>query len=151
MKKTGRQMRLWQGSCMVHELFSEKSLVQLKVRHPRALVLAHPECSDAVLRHADYIGSTTGILNHAKQSAAMEFIIATEGGILHQLEKACPGKTFIAAPGDGGCACNSCPHMRLNTLQKLYNCMSTRAPEITMEEGLRQAALKPILRMLEMS
>src|ERR1700720_1167611 len=102
VKKTGRELTLWPGSCMVHELFSEKSLVQLKERHPRALVLAHPECTEAVLRHADYIGSTTGILNYAKQSPASEFIVATESGILHQMQKACPGKTFISAPGEGG-------------------------------------------------
>src|SRR5580692_10293001 len=100
MKKTGRELRLWPGSCMVHEMFSEKSLVQLKERHPQALVLAHPECPEAVLRHADYVGSTTGILNYAKQSAAAEFIVATESGILHQMEKDCPGKTFYIAPGE---------------------------------------------------
>jgi quinolinate synthase len=136
---------------MVHEMFSERSLVQLKERHPRALVLAHPECTEAVLRHADYVGSTTGILNYAKQSAAMEFIVATERGIFHQMEKACPGKTFISAPGEGGCVCDTCPHMRLNTLEKLYNCMRNRQPEIVMDEELRRAALRPIMRMLEMS
>src|ERR1700675_2703769 len=151
MKKTGRELRLWQGSCMVHELFSERSLVQLKERHPRAVVLAHPECTEVVLRHADYIGSTTGILNYAKQSPAAEFIVATESGILHQMEKACPGKTFISAPGEGGCACSECPHMKLNTMEKLYLCLRDRTPEITLEEALRQRALGPILRMLEMS
>ncbi len=151
IKKTGREMRLWPGTCMVHEMFSERSLVQLKERHPRALVLAHPECTEAVLRHADYVGSTTGILNFAKQSSAMEFIVATERGIFHQMEKACPGKTFISAPGEGGCACDTCPHMRLNTLEKLYNCMRDRRPEIILDEELRRAALRPIVRMLEMS
>ena len=144
-------MRLWQGSCLVHELFNERSLVELKQEHPRALVLAHPECSEAVLRHADYIGSTTGILKFATQSPATEFIVATEAGILHQMQKACPAKTFIAAPGEGGCACNLCPHMRLNTLEKLYLCMKTRQPEITLDEELRRAALRPIERMLAMS
>jgi quinolinate synthase len=151
IKKTGRNMVLWPGSCIVHEMFSEKSLVQLKERHPRALVLAHPECAEAVLRHADYVGSTTGILKYAVASPAGEFIVATESGILHQMEKACPGKTFISAPGEGGCSCSECPHMKLNTLEKLYLCMRDRKPEITMDEDLRRRALKPILRMLEMS
>jgi quinolinate synthase len=151
MKKTGREMKLWPGSCMVHEMFSERSLVQLKVRHPEALVLAHPECSEGVLRRADYIGSTTGILNYAKQSPAREFIVATEGGILHQMQKASPDKAFIAAPGENGCACNTCPHMRLNTLEKLYLCLKNGSPEIVLDERLRQQALQPILRMLEMS
>jgi quinolinate synthase len=151
MKKTGRELRLWPGSCMVHELFSERSLVQLKERHPKAVVLAHPECAEAVLRHADYVGSTTGILNFAKQSPASEFIVATESGILHQMEKACPGKTFISAPGEGGCSCSECPHMKLNSLEKLFLCMRDRKPEITLEEGLRLRALRPIVRMLEMS
>jgi quinolinate synthase len=151
MKKTGRELRLWPGSCMVHELFSERSLVQMKERHPRALVLAHPECTEAVLRHADYIGSTTGILNYAKQSPASEFIVATESGILHQMEKACPDKTFISAPGEGGCSCSECPHMKLNTMEKLYLCMRDRKPEIILDEDLRERALRPIVRMLEMS
>ena len=151
MKKTGRELQLWPGSCMVHELFSERSLVQLKERHPRALVLAHPECTEVVLRHADYIGSTTGILNYAKQSPASEFIVATESGILHQMEKACPDKTFISAPGEGGCSCSECPHMKLNTMEKLYLCMRDRKPEIILDENLRERALRPIVRMLEMS
>ncbi len=151
IKKTGRDMVLWNGSCMVHELFSEKSLVQLKERHPGALVLAHPECPDSILRHADYVGSTTGILKFAIANPAKEFIVATESGILHQMQKACPEKTFISAPGEGGCSCSECPHMKLNTLEKLYLCMRDRRPEITLDEDLRQRALKPILRMLEMS
>jgi len=151
MKKTGREMVLWPGSCMVHELFSEKSLVQLKERHPGALVLAHPECPESILRHADFVGSTTGILKFAVQNPASEFIVATESGILHQMIKACPEKTFISAPGDGGCSCSECPHMKLNTMEKLYRCMRDRKPEITLDEDLRQRALRPILRMLEMS
>ena len=150
-KKTGRKMRLWQGSCIVHEMFSEKSLVQLKVQHPVALVLAHPECDETILRHADYIGSTKGLLNFAATSEAQEFIVVTESGILHQMQKDCPGKVFIAAPSSDGCACNLCPHMRLNTLEKLYECMNTRSPEIQIEEGLRRAALLPMQRMLAMS
>lgn len=151
MKKTGRELRLWPGSCIVHEMFSERSLVQLKERHPKANVLAHPECPEAVLRHADYVGSTTGILKYAEQSTETEFIVATEKGILHQMEKACPEKTFISAPGEGGCACSECPHMKLNTMEKLYLCMRDRTPEITLDEDLRQRALRPILRMFEMS
>jgi quinolinate synthase len=151
MKKTGRELRLWPGSCIVHELFSERSLVQLKGRYPQAVVLAHPECVEAILRHADYVGSTTGILNYAKQSPAAQFIVATESGILHQMEKACPDKTFISAPGEGGCACSECPHMKLNTMEKLYLCMRDRKPEITLDEELRRRALRPIVRMLEMS
>jgi quinolinate synthase len=151
MKKTGREMRLWPGSCMVHELFSEKSLVQLKERHPRAAVLAHPECDAGILRHADYVGSTTGILNYATKSPGTEFIVATESGILHQMRKASPEKIFIPAPCEGGCACHECPHMKLNTLEKLYLAMRDRRPEITLDPELRQRALRPIRRMLAMS
>jgi quinolinate synthase len=151
MKKTGRDLRLWQGTCIVHEMFSEKKLVQLKLVHPRAKVLAHPECEASVLQHADYIGSTSGILNYAKQSQDQEFIIATEPGIIHQMEKACPGKTFIPAPPHAGCACNECPYMKLNTLEKVYLCMKNRAPAITLDEDLRLRALLPIQRMLDMS
>jgi len=150
-KKTGRNMILWSGICIVHEMFSERKLIQLKVRHPGAKVLAHPECEQRVLQHADYIGSTSGILNYVKQSSDGEFIIATEPGIIHQMEKACPNKTFIPAPPEGDCACNECPYMKLNTLEKLYLCMKNRAPEITLDEGLRLRALRPIQRMLEMS
>lgn len=151
IKKTGREMVLWSGICIVHEMFSERKLIQLKVLHPGAKVLAHPECEARVLQHADYIGSTSGILNYVKQSADGEFIIATEPGIIHQMEKACPNKTFIPAPPEGDCACNECPYMKLNTLEKLYLCMENRAPEITLDEGLRLRALRPIQRMLEMS
>jgi quinolinate synthase len=151
IKKTGRELVLWSGICVVHEMFSERKLIQLKVRHPGAKVLAHPECEQRVLQHADYIGSTSGILNYVKQSSDGEFIIATEPGIIHQMEKACPNKTFIPAPPEGDCACNECPYMKLNTLEKLYLCMKNRAPEITLDEGLRLRALRPIQRMLEMS
>jgi len=150
-KKTGRNMVLWSGICIVHEMFSERKLVQLKVLHPRAKVVAHPECEARVLQHADFIGSTSGILNYVKQSSDGEFIIATEPGIIHQMEKACPNKTFIPAPPEGDCACNECPYMKLNTLEKLYLCMKNRGPEITLDEGLRLRALRPIQRMLEMS
>jgi quinolinate synthase len=151
IKKTGRNLVLWSGICIVHEMFSEKKLVQLKVLHPHAKVLAHPECEPRVLQHADYIGSTSGILNYVKQSSDQEFIIATEAGIIHQMEKTCPDKTFIPAPPEGDCACNLCPYMKLNTPEKLYLCMKNRAPEITLDEDLRLRALRPIQRMLEMS
>jgi quinolinate synthase len=148
---TGRDMVLWRGACMVHEIFSEKRLRQLKIRHPRAKVLAHPECETPVLRLADHIGSTSSILRAAQEIDADELIIVTEPGLIHQMEKACPGKTFIMAPPDHGCACNECPHMKLNTLEKVYLCMRDRAPEITMDEETRRRALRPMERMLEMS
>jgi quinolinate synthase len=150
-RKTGRRMRLWQGACSVHELFSERSLVQLKVKHPLAAVLAHPECDEKILRHADFVGSTKGLLNFATNCEARELIVVTESGILHQMQKVCPEKVFIAAPGNNGCACNVCPHMRLNTLEKLHRCMVTRVPEIQIAEELRRAALIPMQRMLDMS
>lgn len=151
MEQTGREMLLWQGSCMVHETFSEKKLVQLQIQHPNAEVIAHPECEPSVLRHANYIGSTTALLNYAKTSDKQSFIVATESGILHQMQKAAPEKAFIPAPPMNQCACNECPHMRLNTLEKLYLAMKTRSPEITLPESIRAAALKPIQRMLAMS
>jgi quinolinate synthase len=150
-EQTGRNLVLWQGSCMVHENFSEKKLVQLKIQHPTAEIIAHPECEPAVLRHADYIGSTSALLNYTQNSNNQIFIVATEPGIIHQMEKRVRNKTFIPAPPINNCACNECPHMRLNTLEKLYLAMENRAPEITMAEEIRVAALKPIQRMLEMS
>ncbi len=151
IKQTGRDMTLWPGSCIVHEMFSERELVRLKERHLAALVLAHPECPEGILRHADYVGSTTGILRYAENSPARELIVATESGLLHQMEKACPGKTFIVAPGEGGCSCSECPHMKRNTMEKLYLCLRDRTPEITINEALRLRALRPIERMLRMS
>lgn len=151
MQQTGRDMVLWQGSCIVHETFSEKKLVQLQIEHPEADIIAHPECEPPVLRHADYIGSTTALLKYAQQSPKNEFIVVTEPGIIHQMQKQTPGKYFIPAPPTSTCACNECPHMRLNTLEKLYLAMKNRQPEITLAEEVRQAALKPIQRMLEMS
>jgi quinolinate synthase len=151
MQQTGRELLLWQGSCMVHETFSEKKLVQLQVQHPEAEVIAHPECEAAVLRHANYIGSTTALLGHVKTSERSAFIVATEPGIIHQMQKAAPHKTFIPAPPINQCACNECPHMRLNTLEKLYWAMKTRSPEITLPETTRLAALRPMQRMLAMS
>lgn len=150
-QQTGRNMLLWQGSCMVHETFSEKKIVQLKIQHPTAEAIAHPECEPAVLRHASYIGSTTALLKYVQQSHSQQFIVATEPGIIHQMQKAMPNKHFIPAPPLNHCACNECPHMRLNTLEKLYLCMQHRSPEITLPETIRVAALRPIQRMLEMS
>lgn len=150
-KQTGRQMVLWDGACMVHEIFSREKITKLKVRHPQAKVIAHPECEDIVLQLADYIGSTTQLLKYTQKDDAKEFIVATETGILHQMQKDSPGKVFIPAPPDNSCACNDCPHMKLNTLEKLYLCMEYEAPELLMEESLRQAALKPIRRMLDIS
>ncbi|AFY65243.1 quinolinate synthase NadA [Geitlerinema sp. PCC 7407] len=151
MAETGRDLLLWQGSCMVHENFSEKKIVQLQMEHPEAEVIAHPECEPSLLRHARYIGSTTALLKYAQRSEARAFIVATEPGILHQMQKDAPDKQFIPAPPMGSCACNECPHMRLNTLEKLYLAMKNQNPEITMAEETRVAALKPIQRMLEMS
>lgn len=151
IKKTGREMLLWPGSCMVHVTFSERQLVRLKVEHPEALVLAHPECEERILRLADHIGSTSSILEFAKSNPAKKFIIVTESGIIHQMQKACPNKTFIPAPPDNGCACNQCPHMKLNTLEKVYLCMRERRPEIILPEDLRLRALAPVQRMLQMS
>jgi len=150
-KVTGRDMLLWNGSCIVHEMFSERKIVQLKTLHPEALVLAHPECEEAVLRHADHIGSTASIKRFAAASEAKTFIIATEPGLIHAMQKDCPDKLFIPAPPNNQCACNECPHMRRNTLEKVYLCMRDRRPEITMAEELRLRALAPIRRMLEMS
>ena len=150
-KVTGRNMLLWNGACMVHEIFSLEKITKLKVRHPNAKVIAHPECEEPVLRIADFIGSTTGLLKYTQQDDAKEYIVATETGIIHQMIKATPHKTFIPAPPNNNCACNDCPHMKLNTLEKLYLCMEYETPEITMDEELRIAAKKPIDRMLEIS
>lgn len=151
MKKTGRDMVLWDGSCMVHEIFSLEKITKLKVRHPNAKVIAHPECEEHVLAAADYIGSTTGLLKFTQSDPASEFIVVTEAGILHQMQKLSPNKTFIPGPPENQCACNDCPHMKLNTLEKLYLCMEYESPEIIMDEELRLAAKKPIDRMLEIS
>lgn len=150
-KKTGRNMVLWNGACMVHEIFSLEKITKLKVRHPKAKLIAHPECEEPILRIADYIGSTTGLLKYTQKDDALEYIVATETGILHQMQKESPHKNFIPAPPNNNCACNDCPHMKLNTLEKLYLCMEHELPEITMDETLRLAARKPIERMLEIS
>lgn len=151
IKKTGRPMVLWNGACMVHEIFSQQKILKLKAQHPDAKIIAHPECEEALLQYADYIGSTTQLLKFAVTDSANKFIVATETGILHQMQKDAPGKTFIPAPPDNMCACNDCPHMKLNTLEKLYLCMEYEQPEILMDEATRVAALKPIQRMLDIS
>ncbi|WPF90404.1 quinolinate synthase NadA [Cyanobacterium aponinum AL20118] len=151
MEQTGREMVLWDGSCIVHETFSEKKIVQLKIEHPQAQILAHPECETPVLRHADYIGSTTALLKYAMQSNSSEFIIATEPGIIHQMQKDAPHKSFIPAPPENNCNCNECPYMRLNTLEKVYLALKNRTPNIEIPPSIQQKALQPIQRMLEMS
>lgn len=150
-KQTGRNMVLWNGACMVHEMFSLEKINRLKVRHPQAKVIAHPECEEAVLRIADMIGSTTQLLKYTEKSEFNEFIVVTETGILHQMQKNSPYKTFIPAPPNNSCACNDCPHMKLNTLEKLYLCLEYEQPELLMDEEIRIAAKKPIDRMLEIS
>ncbi len=150
-KKTGREMLLWNGACMVHEIFSLQKILQLKVRHPEAKFIAHPECEDAVLNIADFIGSTTQLLKYSSQNNANTFIVGTETGILHKMQQLSPNKTFIPAPPTNSCACNDCPHMKLNTLEKIYVCMQYEQPELIMDENLRQAALQPITRMMEIS
>ncbi len=151
-RKLGREMVLWPGSCEVHEVFSEKRLVELKATHPGAVVAAHPECPEGILQHADHIGSTASILAFARATPALQIIVVTEAGILHQMRKENPDKELIAAPGnDESCSCNECPYMRKNTLEKLYLCMRDRAPEITVEPEIAARALVPIQRMLELS
>jgi len=151
IKKTGIPMVLWQGTCVVHETFSHRKLISLKTRHPNALILAHPECEDTILNMADFIGSTTGLLKYAVSSSADEFIVATESGILHQMQKAAPNKTFIPAPPEANCACNECPFMRKNTLEKVYLSLRDLQPEITMSEELMDKARVSINRMMELS
>lgn len=150
-RKTGRNMLLWNGACMVHEIFSLEKIIRLKQRHPDAKVLAHPECEEHVLAQADYIGSTTGILKYSQTDSAQTYIVVTESGILHQMQLNSPHKTFIPAPPENNCACNNCPHMKLNTLEKVYLSMKYELPEIILPEPIRLAALKPIRRMLDIS
>jgi len=150
-KVTGRDMLLWDGACMVHEIFSLEKIIRLKEQHPQAKMIAHPECEEPVLKIADFVGSTSQLLKFVEQDPAPAFIVATETGILHQMQKNAPNKTLIPAPPENNCACNDCPHMKLNTLEKLYLCMKYEAPEITMDEDLRLLAKKPIDRMLELS
>ena len=151
IKKTGREMLLWDGTCIVHETFSERKIIDLKVQFPGAKIIAHPECEDAILNHADFIGSTTKLLNFVCEDNSESYIVATEPGILHQMKKQVPYKNFIAAPPEKNCECNECPYMRLNTLEKLYLCMKNKKPEIILDEATMMNALKPIEKMLEMS
>ncbi|PIG93928.1 quinolinate synthase NadA, partial [Gloeocapsopsis sp. IPPAS B-1203] len=146
MEQTGRDLLLWQGSCIVHETFSERKIVQLKVEYPEAEVIAHPECESAILRHANYIGSTTALLKYCQQSEKQVFIVVTEPGIIYQMQKLQPSKTFIPAPPVNNCACNECPYMRLNTLEKLYWAMKHQTPEINLRQEISLAALKPMQR-----
>lgn len=150
-KKTGRKMVLWNGSCMVHEIFSLEKITKLKHRHPAAKIIAHPECEEPLLAIADFIGSTTGLLKFTQTDSAEEFIVVTETGIIHEMQKRSPQKTFIPAPPDNLCACNDCPHMKRNTLEKLYISMLYELPEITMQKELLEKAKIPILRMLDIS
>ena len=150
-KITGRDMVLWNGSCMVHEIFSLEKLIKLKAQHPKALILAHPECEAPILEHAHFIGSTTAILNYSKKSDAQEFIVLTETGIIHQMQKASPTKSFIPAPPNNSCACNDCPHMKLNTLEKIYLALKYEQPELMMSEEMIEKSRKPITRMMELS
>jgi quinolinate synthase len=150
-KKTGRDLVLWNGACMVHEIFSREKIIKLKERYPGAKLLAHPECEDVILQMADYIGSTTGILKYATNQPGKEFIVATEAGIIHQMQKENPDKKFIPAPPNNNCACNDCPHMKRNTLEKLYLCLKNGYPEVTVPQHIIEKAVKPIERMLEIS
>jgi quinolinate synthase len=150
-RKLNRKMVLWDGVCIVHQTFSEQKLVRLKVRYPNVPVLAHPECDAPVLKHADFIGSTSQIRSFAVSDASDTFIVATEEGILYQMQKDSPHKTFIPASPESGCNCSQCPHMRLNTIEKVYLCLQHETPEITMDESIRIRALRPIEKMLEMS
>ena len=151
IKKTGRDMVLWDGACMVHEIFSLEKIVRLKEVNPAAKIIAHPECEEALLKHADYIGSTTALLKYTQTDSAKEYIVATETGIIHQMQKASPQKTFIPAPPNNSCACNDCPHMKLNTLEKLYLSLKYEQPEIFVEESIRLNAEKALNKMLEIS
>ena len=151
VKKTGREMVLWNGSCMVHEIFSNEKITKLMLRHPEAKFIAHPECEAHLLEKAHFIGSTTALLNYTIHDEADTFIVATENGILHQMQKASPEKTFIPAPPNNTCACNECPHMKRNTLEKLYNCMKYEQPEIILPQWVIDEGRASIDRMLEIS
>lgn len=144
-------MVLWNGSCMVHEIFSHEKITKLRIRHPEAKFIAHPECEPQLLEEADYIGSTSGLLRYTRENPATQFIVATEPGIIHQMQLASPGKEFIPAPPNNTCACNECPHMKRNTLEKLYLCMEYEQPEIHLEDWVIEKGRASIDRMLEIS
>ncbi len=150
-RMTGRKMLLWNGACMVHEIFSARKIAELKIRHPEAKLIAHPECETAVLELADFIGSTSQLIKFVKTDSGESFIVGTESGIIHEMQKEAPEKKLIPGPGNSTCACNDCPHMKLNTLEKLYLCMKYELPEVEVEETLRLKAWKPIVKMLELS
>nr|ASQ40429.1 quinolinate synthetase [Cyanoptyche gloeocystis] len=151
INETGQDLLLWPGSCIVHETFSEKKILQLKLQFPNAQVIAHPECEPSILRYADYIGSTTALLKYVRNNPCKIFIVVTETGIIHQMRKLCSEKLFFSAPTLNGCSCNECPHMRLNTLEKIFFCMKNHNPEIQLSNEISKKALKPIQRMLEIS
>ena len=151
IKKTGRDMLLWNGTCIVHVTFSLKEIQQLKLKHPDAQIIAHPECEEPVLAVADFIGSTTALIRYATQSPATEFIVVTEPGVLHQMQKLVPNKKYIPAPNNSGCACNLCPHMKQNTLEKVYLALENLEPEIHLSADLIEKARKPLQSMLEIS
>ncbi|HEY3204834.1 MAG TPA: quinolinate synthase NadA [Thermoanaerobaculia bacterium] len=150
-KKLRRPMTLWPGTCIVHEQFSEREIIKLKAKHPDALLAAHPECPEAILKYADHVGSTRSILNYVTTTPGRKFLIATEEGIIHQMKKLAPDREYIPIPPDNGCQCNECPFMKLNTLEKLYLCLRDERPEIVLPEEVRKAAERPLLRMLELS
>ncbi|HLW06724.1 MAG TPA: quinolinate synthase NadA [Marinilabiliaceae bacterium] len=150
-KTSNRDMLLWDGTCQVHEIFSVDKIVQLKAENKDAQLIAHPECEAELLQHADFIGSTSQLLKYVEEDPGQTYIVATEAGILHQMMKNAPNKTLIPAPPNNSCACNDCPYMKLNTLEKVYLCLKYELPEITMDEALRLAAKKPMDKMMEMS
>ncbi len=150
-KKTGRDLLLWDGTCIVHETFSERKIIDLRLKHPDAKIIAHPECEESILNRADFIGSTSKLLKFVQEDSSDSFIVATEVGIIHQMIKVVPNKLLIPAPPDKNCNCNECPYMKLNTLEKLYKCMQNKSPQIIMDKTLITKALIPIERMLEMS
>jgi quinolinate synthase len=147
-KKTGRDMKIWHGACEVHELFSREAIAEMQKKYPEALLLAHPECEEAILERADHIGSTTSIIKAAVSGSARQYLVATEAGVIHQMEKQAPAKEYIPIPTRTGCACNLCPHMRLNTLEKVHGALESLEPEIVMDEALRLKALRPMERMM---
>jgi quinolinate synthase len=150
-RQSGRELTLWPGSCLVHETFSEQALLKLKQEHPEAEVIAHPECQEHLLDLADFIGSTSRLLERSATAEANTYIVLTEPGILHQMRRRRPDRTFLEVAGADSCSCNTCPYMRLNTLEKLWHCLETMAPEIELDEEIRQRALVPIEKMLAMS
>ncbi|MDX1386899.1 MAG: quinolinate synthase NadA [bacterium] len=151
VEQTGRDMVLWQGVCIVHETFNEKKVLKLKAQVPEAEIIAHPECEESILRHANFVGSTSKLLKYTQESPAKKFIVLTEAGIIHQMQKASPDKEFIPGPDDAGCNCAECPYMRLNTLEKLYECLVTGKPEIVMSPELIAASAKPLEKMMEIT